>query len=35
MLLFALNEKRPTMLYEDAKVVCKVRFSLVKQNVVC
>ena len=34
-ILFALNLKRPTMLYEDVKVVCKVIWSLVNQNVVC
>ena len=33
--LFALNLKRPTMLYEDVKAICKVICSLVKQNVVC
>ena len=33
-ILFALNEKWSTMLYEDVKVICKVMCSLVKQNVV-
>ena len=27
-ILFALNQKSPTMLYEDVKVVCKVIYSL-------
>ena len=32
-ILFALNLKRPTMLYEDVEVNCKVICSLVKQMV--
>ena len=32
MYTFALNSKRPTMLYEDVKVICKVMCSLDKQN---
>ena len=35
MYLFALNEKKATILYEDVKVVCKIICSLVKQNIVC
>ena len=35
MYTFCLQLKRPTMLYEDVKVICKVMCSLVKQNVVC
>ena len=36
-ILFALNLKKPTLLYEDVKVIiCKAMcISLVKQNVVC
>ena len=29
-ILFALNQKKPTMLYNDVKVICKIMCSLVK-----
>ena len=36
MYTFCLKLKiRPTMLYEDVKVVCKVISSLVKKNAAC
>ena len=35
MYTFCLKLKKPTMLYEDVKVIFMAMCSLVKQNLVC